>query len=149
VPPWQRYKSVAVLGVVGAAALTWALAFAMGWGDSDWNTEWSSPTETRGKSVHIGSRPVETNQEKEQRLAPANKDLRDDLGNLKKEVLGDGHKTRGDEVIGQRRPPPSGFDYNPREACMQMQMQFPERYRNVNCMDDKYDSPDPWWQSGR
>ena len=148
-PPWQRYKSLAVLGVVGAAALTWVLAFETGSASGDWNAEWAgSPTETRGKSVYIGSKIVETNQERDQRLAPANKDLRDDLGTMKKEVLGDSHKTRGEDVRGEHRAPPPGYDYTAREACLQMKMQFPERYRDVDCMADKYDGVDPWWQVG-
>ncbi len=96
--------------------------------------------------MHIDDRHVETTEEREKRLAPAAKDLRDDLGTVKRDVLGNGHKTRGNEVRGERRAPPPGYDYNPREACLQMKMTFPERYQKVDCMDRKYDSTDPWWQ---
>ena len=144
-PAWERYKPLAVIGVVGAAALTWVLVFETGWANGDWNAEWAGPTDTRGKSVYIGNKLVETNEEREKRLAPGAKDIKDDLRTMRQGVLGDGHKTRGDDVRGERRAPPPGYDYNPREACMQMQMQFPERYRNVDCMDDKYDSTEPWW----
>jgi hypothetical protein len=140
---------VALIGVVGAAALTWVVAFETGSVNGDWNAEWSSPSETRGNTVYIGNGHVETTEEREKRLAPAAKDLRDlkdDLGTMKRSVLGDGHKTRGDDVRGEHIAPPPGYDFNPREACQHMQMTYPERYKNVDCMSDKYNSSEPWWQ---
>lgn len=143
-PPWERLKPVAVVGAVVAAGLTWALAFNNGWSSSDWNQEWHNPSDVRGKSVYIGNKEVETTDEREKRLAKS-KLLREEAGTVKKSILGDRRRTRGDDIIPENPPLPEGFDYNPREACQQMKMEFPERYGNVDCMSDRFDNPDPWY----
>jgi hypothetical protein len=43
---------------------------------------------------------------------------------------------------------PRGFAFSVREACERVTLDEPERYANVDCMDARYDDPDPWWQAG-
>jgi hypothetical protein len=149
-PPWERVKPLVGVGVLVAAALTWVFAFRTGWASGDWSdNEWKLPSDTRGKTVYIGNKDVETTLEKEKRKAIKNKDLREEVGNMKKSLLGDHRKTRGDDIVPESPPVPEGFEYNPREACLQMKMEFPERYGGVDCMSDRYDNPDPWWKVGR
>jgi hypothetical protein len=148
-PSWDRLKPVAGVGVVIAAALTWVFAFRTGVTSSnDWNQEWNIPSDTRGKGVYIGNREVETPIEREKRLAKMRL-LNGELGAMKKNVLGDKDKVRGNEIVPERPPPPPGFNFNPREACIQMKMEYPERYGNVDCMSDQYDGVDPWWETSR
>ena len=138
------------VGVVVAAALTWFFAFRTGWASSDeWNQEWNNPSDTRGKGVYIGNKIVETPVEREERLAKE-RSLRSELGAVKRSVIGDSkQKTiRGNDIVPERPPPPPGFDFNPRDACIQMKMEYPERYGKVDCMSDKYDSVDNWWEVG-
>jgi len=143
----ERLKPLAALGLLGAAALTWVFAFRSGWSNADWNQQWSAPAETRGRTIYIGSKDVETTLEKEKRLAVQAKDLREQVREMRKSVLGDRRKTRGDDVRGEGPEVPEGFDYNPRDACLQMQLEYPERFGKVDCMSDRYDSPDPWWKA--
>jgi hypothetical protein len=147
-PPWKRVKPLVGAGVVVAAALTWVLAFRTGWADSDWKDEWQTPSEIRGKSVVIGNRNVETVIEKEKRLAK-DRTLQQGAGALKRSFLGDQRKTRGDDIVPEGPELPEGFDYNSREACQQMKLEFPERYGQVDCMSDAYNSSEPWWKAPR
>jgi hypothetical protein len=136
-------------GVAAAAALTWVFAFRTGWSSSeDWNEEWNNPADTRGKGVYIANKAVETAVEKEQRLAKE-RALRGELGAVKRSIIGDSKKTRGSDIIPETPPPPPGFDFNARDACLQMKMEYPERYGSVDCMSDRYDTLDPWWETGR
>jgi hypothetical protein len=147
---WERVKPLAVVGMVASAGLVWVLAFRFGWANGDWSSGWGEgPPETRGKTVYIGSKDVETNAEKEKRLETSTKGVREQVGNMKKSILGDRRKTRGEDIVPEVPPVPAGFEYNPREACLQMQMEYPERYGKVDCMSDRYDNPDPWWKVGR
>jgi hypothetical protein len=144
--PWV--KPLAAVGVVVAAAATWVLVFRSGWSSTDWDNEWNVPSATRGKTVYIGSKDVETTADREKRLAIKAKELREDVGSVKKSILGDRRQIRGDDIIPETPDLPEGFDFNPREACLQMKMQFPDRYEKVDCMSDRYDSSDPWWKLG-
>lgn len=144
---WERVKPLAVLGIVGAAVLCWVLAFQSGWASGEWSTG-VADVDGRGKTVHIGSRDVETTEEKEKRLQELikTKGLRDDVNSVKKSLLGDGHRTRGDDIVPERPPLPEGYRFNAREACLQMKMEYPDRFENVDCMSDRYDGADPWWE---
>jgi hypothetical protein len=144
-PSWERLKPVAVAGVVVATVLTWVFAFRTGSASSaEWNQEWNGG----GKGVYIGNKEVETPVEREKRLAK-DRILNGELGAMKKSVLGDKDKVRGNDIIPERPPPPPGFNFNPREACLQMKMEYPERYGNVDCMSDDYNGVDPWWETSR
>ena len=125
----------------------WVLAFRTGWDSPEWNEEWHNPSDVRGKTVYIGNKDVETVAEREKRLAKV-KIVNGEVGALKKTVLGDNRKTRGNDIVPETPPLPEGFDFNPREACLQMKLEFPERYGKVDCMSDRYDSPEPWWKVG-
>lgn len=133
--------------VVAGAGLTWALAFSTAWSSSEWNEEWHGPSELRGKGVYIANREVETTEEREKRLKKI-KIVNGEVGELKKTVLGDQRAIRGNDILPDTPDRPEGFDFNPREACLQMKMEFPERYGNVDCMSDRYDSRLPWWKVG-
>lgn len=147
--PWERLKPLIGVAVAGVAALTWVLVFRTGWSSSnDWNQEWNNPTDTRGKSVYIANREVETTAEREKRLTKL-KLLNGEIGAAKKSVLGDRRTIRGNDIIPEQAPVPEGFEYNPREACLQMKMEYPERYGKVDCMSDRYDSGGNWWEVGR
>jgi hypothetical protein len=143
--PWKRAKPLIGVGVVVAAALTWVLAFRTGWADGDWNQEWHAPSDTRGKSVYIGNKDVETAIEKEKRLAK-DKTIRQEAGSMKRSLLGDRRKLLGEDIVPETPDLPEGFEFNPREACMQMKMEFPERYGKVDCSNDKFNGDDPWWK---
>jgi hypothetical protein len=146
-PPLARLKPLAAIVVLAAAAAVWVFVFRSGWSNADWENG-NASTATRGKTVYIGNKDIETTLDREKRLAVKAKDLRDEVGSVKKSVLGDQHKTRGDDIIPETPPLPEGFDFNPREACLQMKVEFPERYDNVDCMSDRYDNSDPWWKVG-
>lgn len=149
-PPWERVKPLAALGMVGAAALVWAFAFRSGWAGGDGVSGWGEgPAETRGKAVVIGNTDVETTDEREKRLdSSKSKSVRDQVGNVKNSLLGDHRKTRGEDIIPETAGPPEDFEYSPREACMQMKLQYPERFGKVDCMSDRYETSDPWWKGG-
>jgi hypothetical protein len=70
------------------------------------------------------------------------------LRDLKSSVVGNDAKTRGDTVHDpQIRPPKSAYDYTPREVCMKMKVNEPEKYKDVDCGSDKFASPEGWkWQ---
>jgi hypothetical protein len=74
--------------------------------------------------------------------------VRDEVGNMKKSILGDRRRTRGDDIIPEAPPVPEGFEFNPREACLQMKLEYPERFGKVDCMSERYDNLDPWWKVG-
>jgi hypothetical protein len=144
---WQRVKPLAALGALGAAGLFWVLAFQSGWASGEWSTGFGD-VDTRGKTIHIGSKDVETREERDKRLETVikTKGLRDEVSDVKKSILGDRHRTLGDDIHAEHGPRPEGFEYNPREACLQMKMEYPERFGKVDCMSDRYDSKDPWWE---
>lgn len=146
--PWDRLKPLAGAGIVGAAALTWVLVFQTGWSNSDWNSEWSPPTALRGKTVVIHNKKVETTAEREKRLEVKYKEVHEGISKVKKDLLGDARKTRGNDIQPEAPELPPGFDYSPRESCLQLKMEYPERFGDADCMADKYNNPDPWWQVG-
>jgi len=146
--PWKYLKPLAVLSLGGAAALAWVLAFRSGWANGEWSSGGEGLSETRGKTVYIGNKDVETNDEKEKRLDSKTKGVREEVGNVKKSLLGDRRRTLGEDIVPEVPPVPEGFEFNPREACLQMKMEYPERFGKVDCMSDRYDNPDPWWKVG-
>ncbi len=147
-PPWERLKPFVVVGAVGAVVAGWMLVFETGTEDAEWSAEWKPPDTLRGKAVAIKTRDVETTAEREKRLATKHKELRDEVGNVKKSILGDRKVTRGDDVLPDAPELGADVEYSPREACMQMKLEYPERYGDVDCMSDKYDSSEVWWKLG-
>jgi hypothetical protein len=143
----EQVKILAGAGVAGAVLLTWALAFRTGWASNDWNDEWQNPSDLRGKTVYIGNKEVETTEERDKRLKKL-KLLNGELGEMKKSVLGDRRSIRGNDIVPEAPDLPEGFDYNPREACLQMKLEYPERYGKLDCMSERYDTPEPWWKVG-
>ena len=79
-----------------------------------------------------------------------NKEVDQKLDELRAKVLGKNEETRGKKVYApQIRPPKSAFDYTPREVCLQMKINHPDRYKDVDCASDKFSSPDGWiWTPG-
>lgn len=73
------------------------------------------------------------------------------LDDLKTSLLGKEPGTRGEEV----RPPRLGgvpkrlYDYTPREVCVQMKLDYPEQYADMDCSDDSFDSPFGWRENMR
>jgi hypothetical protein len=149
VPRWERKKSLLVVGAAAAAIAAWALAFQTGAESPEWNAEWRLPSASRGKTISINSRDVETDAERAKRLAPiGDKEVREDLGAVKRSILGDKRPMRGNDIEPEEQELTPDVEYNPREACLQMKLEYPERYGNVDCMSDKYNSNEVWWKVG-
>lgn len=72
------------------------------------------------------------------------------LEDLRSGVLGKDDKTRGSDIHApQTRPPKSAYDYTPREVCWQMKINYPDRYKDIDCADSKYDGTQGWiWTPG-
>jgi hypothetical protein len=147
-PVFERARPLLVLGGVVVVGLIWVVAFKASSTNTAWDSEWSAPSDTRGKSVGVWNRDVETQAERDKRLATSREaaDLKDDLRDVKKSLLGNASKTRGNAVTMEKPELPRDLEFNAREACMQMKLEFPERYANVDCMSERYDSADPWWE---
>lgn len=137
-----------ILGIV--TVVVWARAFREGSTESAWGSSlWASAPDTRGGTISLTPKDVETTEERERRmlLDKKMKELKPDVSDLKRGLVGDGRKTRGDDVRGDQREVPAGFDVSPREACMQMKLEYPEKFGKVDCMSPKYDNPDPWYKT--
>jgi hypothetical protein len=80
----------------------------------------------------------------------ADSEVKQRIDDLKSSVVGKNQETRGDKVFGaQNRPEKSAWDYTPREVCLQMKDRYPDEYKEVDCSDDKYSSPNGWiWTPG-
>jgi hypothetical protein len=136
---------------VGAAVIAWAVALHQAFAASEWTGFWSAPP-TRGNTVAIQNKTVETEAERKKRLGHRNEELRDALSDLRKGVLGNRRSTRGDDPEAwDRRPSVPGdvADYTQRDACLQMKLEYPDRFKDVDCMSEDYDDSDPWFQSNR
>jgi hypothetical protein len=126
-----------------AAAAAWTVAFGWGWQGEGWQGFRIPAAETRG-------RHVETPAEQEQREAREESALREALRGARKELLGNRSRTRGDDL--RSRAPITGAQpdevtgYTQREACMQMKLEHPERFGDVDCMSSAFDDDDPWFK---
>lgn len=149
-PALERLRPYAGAIAVAAAIATWALVFREGASDKQWNDNevLGSSIQTRGKEVALRNSEVETTAEREKRLTKRFKSLRDMKNDLKKEVMGEGKATRGDRVMEDPGEAiPDHFKVPPREACLQLKLEYPDRFGKLDCMAEKYDSPDPWWNT--
>lgn len=140
-PSFERVKPLLLPIAAGVGALIWVVAFVTGSRNSAWD-DWSPPSTMRGKNVSVWDRSVETEAEHDKRVSAKMKSLglRDEAETIKREILGDKSKLRGDAI--RPRDDDSSRDddkFNPREACIQMKLQFPERYKDVDCMAERYD----------
>ena len=142
----KRYRVGAI--AVAAAVGLWGVALRAGWANDAWTADWSPAAETRGKPVYLQSKLVETAQEKEKRLAEQRLGLREEAGKLKRSLLGDRRRMLGEDIVPEAPPLPAGFEYSPREACLQVKLEYPERFGKVDCMSDQFNNPDPWWTVG-
>jgi hypothetical protein len=139
---------------VGVVVLAWAVAFRWGFAGSDWEGAWwgSAPT-TRGDAVVIKEKEVLTEAERQGRLAKQKKELGDTFREIKdvarsgkKQLVGDRRQTRGDDLRKEEELDPETATWTQREMCQNMKVQFPDRFRDVDCMSNEYDDTMPWYQ---
>ena len=141
-------RKLALLGAVGAAGFTWADTLKGSWASNEWTGLWSSAPELRGTTVKIAVQEIETTAEREKREAQLKTGLVDDLHQMKRDVLGDNRKLRGSAISpGPRVLPPGFADFTQRDACFQQKLEYPERFKDADCMSDRYDSTEPWFQA--
>ena len=148
----ERLRKYQGHAFAGAAVLAWAVAFKWGWGSSEWSGLWASAAPTRGNTVSIHERKVESAEERKKRLMKQNDELKATLSDLKKDVLGDRRATRGDDPFERDLRPVIPGDvahYTQRDACFQMKLEFPDRFGDVDCMSSEYDDSDPWFRASR
>lgn len=147
-----RLKPLAGIGAVGVMILAWLFAFDSGADDDAWSGHDLKLSQTRGRQVGGMARKVETSEEKEARLKPIieKTGIQADLTDLKKKVLGNDDRTRGNDVRGQHGElPPELRDYTPREACEQMRLEYPDRFGSLDCSAERFDNGDNWLQAER
>lgn len=128
-----------------AAVLAWAIALRPGWSSPEWTGFWSSAAPTRGKAI-------ESEAERKQRSTRQNSELKATLSDLRKDLLGDHRRTRGDDPSARARRavvPRDVARYTQRDACFQMKLEYPDRFGDVNCMSEDYDDTDPWFRADR
>lgn len=149
----ERARKYGTYVVVGACVLAWAVVFKSGWGNSEWTGLWSSGEKTRGSSVVIKEKVVETTEERHKRQAKylrgvaQKRELDEKLRELRTEFLGNKSPTRGDPLRFQQRIPKDVARYTQRDVCFQMQLEEPERYKDIDCMSDQYDDKEPWFKA--
>lgn len=67
------------------------------------------------------------------------------LDDIKEKLLGKGKETRGIDVTPPReRISKKYYDYTPREVCVQMKLDYPEQYADLDCGADSFNSPHTW-----
>jgi hypothetical protein len=118
---------------VGVVASGWVAAFSSGFRASDW------PSVLPGGSHDTDGRVVETPVESEERQAPKAREIVEHVRSVRRSVLGDGARTRGDDVRRRRQALPPGHDVTPREACLEMRLAYPEQFGSVDCSSSRYD----------
>ena len=133
---------------VGPAALlitagAWILVFQAGWQTGDWAGFWFSPSEVRGNYVDIHDKKVETPVEREKRLGLDGNHVNETLYQAKKKLLGERARTLGNDVSPGRGSVPQMYRATEREACMEMKLEYPDRYANVDCTSPDV-SDNPW-----
>jgi hypothetical protein len=135
-----RRRKIATYVFLGVTAAAWGFAFVRGFAPSEWVGFSASPSITRGKDVKGAKKRAEEQ----------TSEIQGALSDLKKEMLGRDEKTRGYDVKGPRAYIPREMRrYTQRDACMQMKMEYPDRFGDVDCMSEKFDDIDPWWQAPR
>jgi len=134
---------------MGAAVLAWAAALEQGFGSSEWKGFWTSAAPTRGTTVAIHERRVESAAERKRRLAQQRSELKAVLSDLRKDMLGDHRRTRGDDPREHTVVPRDVARYTQRDACFEMKLEYPDRFGDVDCMSDEYDDIDPWFSASR
>jgi hypothetical protein len=149
----ERVRKYGTLVVAIACVVGWALVFKSGASSSEWTGFWSSGEKTRGKSVNIREKDVETTAERDKRMArerlgvAEKREVADALRDLKTDVLGNKAPTRGRPLHYQQAIPREERRYTQRDICFQMKLEDPERYKDLDCMSEKYDDSEPWWQA--
>lgn len=149
---WGKVRKYGNHAIVGACVLAWAIAFKSGFANSEWQGFWASSQPTRGSSVVIKEKVVETTAERDRRLAKQRKqtsELNEKLHDLRKDFLGDGKVTRGDALRFKQQIPKDVARFTQRDVCFQMQLEEPERWKDVDCMSDKFDDTEPWFLAPR
>jgi hypothetical protein len=135
-----RRRKLATYAFVGVTVAAWGIAFSSAFAPSEWVGFSASPSRTRGKDVSGAKKPIEQQ----------NSEIDGALEGLKKDMLGRDGKTRGFDPKGPRANIPREMRrYTQRDACMQMKLEYPDRFGDVDCMADKFDDIDPWWQAPR
>lgn len=134
--------------VVVAAILAWVVVFDLGWASSEGSGFWPSRTATRGDVVNREKR-IETAAERERRLARQTSEIGEKIADLRNDYLGDGRKTQGDDPKVKPRIPRDVARYTERDACLQMKLEHPDRFGDVDCFSGKFDDTDPWFQAPR
>jgi hypothetical protein len=72
-------------------------------------------------------------------------EVKDGLRSIRGEVLGKNTQVRGDKVVGNVvKAQDESFNYSPREVCVKMKLDFPDKYQNLDCSKPEYDSPHDW-----
>jgi hypothetical protein len=67
------------------------------------------------------------------------------LKELRGEVLGRSHEARGGKVVAPSfHPEDEQMDFTRREVCVKMKLDFPEKYKDLDCSKATYNSPDPF-----
>lgn len=135
-----RRRRIAAYVFIGATLASWGVAFGAGFAPSAWVGFTASPSLTRGQDVSGRKKPVD----------PRSSEIDGALADLKKELLGRDEKTRGADPRGPRaRIPREMGRYTQRDACLQMKLEYPDRFGEVDCMSGKFDDSDPWWRAPR
>jgi hypothetical protein len=137
-----RMKPLMGPGALLVTGGVWLVVFQSGWQSGDWAGFWSSSSDVRGSTVDIKGKRVENALEREQRLGITGKHVNETLYKAKKKLLGERAATLGNDVSSQREVPDM-YRASEREACMEMQLEFPERYKDIDCMSQDI-SDDPW-----
>lgn len=135
--------------IVLGAIIAWAVAFESGWARSESTGFWARRTELRGDAVAIRGEQIETAAQRERRLARQTSELEDELSDLRKDYLGGGKRTEGVDPRFRPSIPRDVARYTQRDACIQMKMEFPERFGDVDCFSDRYDDAEPWFRVPR
>lgn len=141
-----------IVGVVSIVAVAVAWYFAFYWGAAqEWPTamDTGDVTPSRGTRLGIWEKKVETPVERDQRINGRRTGLNAELRTLKEKTFGVG-KTKGNDVFGTHGPLPDELlNYTPREACEQMRLQYPDKFKDVDCASHKFDANEPWSQVTR
>lgn len=75
--------------------------------------------------------------------AGGDKEVNRKLEELRASVLGKDDETRGKKVAPAKIPPKRILEFTPREVCIKMKIDFPDKYKEVDCASDKFSPPPP------
>lgn len=147
-----RTKKLINYGIVGSCVLAWAVAFKFGWASSEWTGLWSSGITSWGRNLKTADKIVETTEERDKRLAKQRRqqsEMNEKLKELRRDYLGDNRGVRGDTPVDSPHIPRDVSKFTQRDVCFQQKLQNPERFGDVDCMDEKYDDSQPWFLAPR